>query len=206
MKKMKMLNQMMFGCLFVASTLTVSPALANIVSNPGFENGSAGWTFLGFEVDPFYANSGTNSAGTGCVGHECVSTRGTGAFISQALSTVAGQNYNLSFFVGENAGPTSEFSVFFNGVQVADVLNPANYSLSEDGSTFIQFSFSNLLATTSSTLLEIHGRQDPAGIYFDDVSVTASGGRPSNVPEPAPLALLGVGLVGFIAARRKATK
>jgi len=134
-------------------------------------------------------------AWTGCVGHECVDTQAAGAYISQALATTAGRLYNLSFTAAENGGDPSEMTIFWNGALVTDVLNPAN-STAPNGVTF---TFNGLLATSTSTVLELHGRQDPAYLAFDNVSVTAA------VPEPQSYAMLfaGLALMGFMARRRK---
>jgi PEP-CTERM motif len=173
-------------------------ASANIVSDPGFESGAGPWTFVGFGISSA-AHTGTQSAETPCVGHACVSTLNAGSYIDQSLATTAGQTYDLSFFVAENAGPNSEFSVFWNGTQIADVLNPANNSLPG----WVEYSYSGLLATGSSTDLQVHGRQDPAEIFFDDFSVTPT--ISSAVPEPSTWAMMILGFagVGFMAYRRK---
>jgi hypothetical protein len=185
----------------LAALIFLWPAVAsaNIVLNPGFESGQADWTFQGFTIAPNVANTGTASAQTPCVGHACVSTLNSGAYIDQSLATAAGQTYNLSFFVAENAGPPSEFSVFWNGNQIADVLNPANNSLPG----WVEYSYSGLLATGNSTDLQVHGRQDPSLIYFDDFSVNPT--ISSAVPEPSTWAMmiLGFGGIGFMAYRRK---
>jgi PEP-CTERM motif len=177
-------------------------AMANIIADPGFELNNGSWFASNFSIGNVGArHTGTNAAETPCVGHTCVTTQGAGAFIRQTLTTVAAQTYNLSFWVGENAGPNSELSVFWNGAQVADILNPANNTIPPGGAAFVQFSFPNLLATGGSTVLEVHGRQDPATIFFDDFSVEAVG--VAAVPEPVSLALLGLGLAGLGWSRRK---
>lgn len=189
------------SCLAAALTLcAASSAMAqNIVQNSGFENGLTDWTVDGFTpsygLAP-YTHTGTGAAVSGCGGHSCVSTQGRTAYIAQTLNTVAGSSYNLSLWVGENGGPNSEMAIYWNGTLVADVLNPANNTLPGQ---WIQFNYKNLVASGNSTVLEIHGRQDPAGIYFDDISVTAA------VPEPESFAMLiaGLGLLGFSAKRRK---
>ncbi len=185
--------------LATMAALGMGAAHANIVTNGDFENGTTGWSMT-MGLGNSWGVGASTAALTGCVGHACVSTLGSGAFFQQNLATTAGQTYNLSFFVGENAGATSELSVFWNGSLIADILNPANNTLDFNTNPgMIEFTFNNLLATGSSTSLEIHGRQDPAGISFDNVSVVAA----NNVPEPASLALVGLGLAGLGAARRR---
>jgi len=122
-------------------------ACANIVENPGFESGTLGaWSFVDFALTSAVAHTGTYSAYTGCYGSSCVSTLNSGAYIQQSLSTTAGQTYDLSFFLSENGGPPSAFSVFWNGAQIADVINPANNSLPG----WVEYSYSGLLATGTS--------------------------------------------------------
>lgn len=193
----------------VAMTLTVFTSTAcadNIVRNPGFEEGSDYWFTPGFGVMSFdgwnYSHSGNASAGTGCVSHGCMDLY-EGAYLQQLLNTQPGQTYTLTFWVAENGGATSEMAVYWGGNLIADVLNPANNTCgySEDSyCNFVQFTFTGLLAASESTLLQINGRQDPAGIYFDDFSVSSGS---TATPEPASLALIGSGLLGMIVAFRR---
>lgn len=176
-------------------------AQANIVTNGNFENGTAGWNMQGFGIYETWGVGGSKAVVTGCISHNCVSTLGHGAFFKQMLNTTAGKSYNLSFFVGESGYPTSEMSIFWNGSLVADILNPANLTIDFlTNKSMIKFSFNNLLASGNTTALEIHGRQDPAGISFDEISVVAS---TNDVPEPASIALMGIAIAGLGVARRK---
>ena len=171
-------------------------ASANIVADPGFELNNGSWSTVDFAIIttpssndvPSYANSGLNSMATGCPNHGCVATIDQDAYFQQTLATTAGQTYELSFFVGESEGPPSEFSVFWNGnpIPIADVVNPANATFP---GPFVMFDYSGLLATGDSTVLQIHGVQDPGHIYFDDISVSA-------VPEPSTWAMMLLGFAG----------
>jgi hypothetical protein len=129
---------------------------------------------------------------TGCIGSGCVSTLNAGAFYDVSLATTPGQAYDVSFAVVSNGPPISEFTVFFNGSLVDDVLNPA----------LTTFTISDLVATGTSTDLQIHGRQDPSFITFANLSVTTA---VAAVPEPSTWAMMILGFcgLGFMAYRKK---
>lgn len=197
------LNTMMLSCALALCSGTAA-ASVNLVVNGSFEQGSTGWTTRGMSINqpgPGWEHSGVYAASTSCTAHDCVSTAANGAYFGQTIATTPGTSYDLSFWVGENNGPTSEFSVFWNGVMIADVVNPANYTLPNKG--MVQFSFTDLPATGARTTFEIHGRQQPGVIAFDDVSVMSAAASVIPVPEPASMALLGLGAAALAATRRR---
>lgn len=191
----------------VMSMLALPAGAANIVQNPGFEQGSAYWTTAHFLVgnDPLWAHTGPGMVRTNCGTIYCLDSLMEGAYISQLLPTIAGAEYDLSFWVRSFKGK-GQYSVFWDGVMVDDIM------LVENG-PMTQTNFSGLTASANATLLEIHGRNNLHFISFDDFSVVSSplaAPRPpapeqvTLISEPAGYALMlaGLALVGLLHRRR----
>lgn len=189
--------------------LAIPAGATNIVRNPGFELGSAYWNAAFFIVgnDPLWAHTDPGMARTTCTGLRCVDSLMEGAYISQLLPTVAGTEYDLSFWIRSFKGK-GEYSVFWDGVLLDDILLAPNGAMSEAA-------FSGLYASANATLLEIHGRNDLHAISFDDFRVVSatladtppalpSSGHVTVIAEPAAFALVlaGLGLVGLFRRRR----
>jgi hypothetical protein len=187
----------------------------NLVVNSSFEDGITGWTLswqpnsMGMFINNTlqqselgYSHSGIMSVITACYEPSCVNTLGQGAFFGQVINTSADATYDLSLWVGEQYGTPSEMTVFWNGELVADILNPAtnNPPVYAGVGKPVQYTFKNLVATSSQTYFEIHGRAYTS-MYFDDISVTEADA--ASVPEPTSIAVLGLGLVGLALARRR---
>lgn len=147
---------------FYLDDVFVSP---NLVQNPGFETGSfTSWTQggnTGFtSVSTVLPHKGTYGARFG--------PTGSLGFLSQNLSTVPGMSYALRFLLANPAGGTgTEFRVSFNGVILIDQTNPPS-----PGPDYIEFVFTGLVATSSTTPLQFGFRHDPGYFYLDDVTVT----------------------------------
>jgi hypothetical protein len=192
--------------------LATSAAASSIVQNGGFTTGDfSGWTVntcgsgcttpAWLLANPFPGTIGgitppgtTSAASTGCTGAGCTNTS-TGDTISQSLTTVASQVYTLTFYY--DPGPhavtgdqVTELDVLWNGSlvsggQLVDV-TPLN--------TWQLYSYT-VTATSTSTVLEFTGRDDPDDLFLSDISVTPQAGP--TVPEPVSLTLIGGGLLGI---------
>jgi hypothetical protein len=193
------LRRIALATCLAAVSLAAYPAAAvtNIVQNPGFEDpdgaasDAAYWTESSvFRSDVAGGHTGVASAATICIGPQAVAI----CTISQTLNTTAGASYDLSFWarntVAFNPGE-QQFAIYWNGVSLGTV--------DFDETRWTKITYSGLIATGSSTTLALGGRNDPGGLYFDDVSVTAA------IPEPGAWALMiaGFGAAGASLRRRR---
>jgi hypothetical protein len=178
-KSLTLLNLLVVTVLCVAFRASAIP-ITNIVNNGGFETGDfTGWTQSntpGTGVGIFAPHSGTYAAFFG--------NSGSLTYLSQDLSTVAGTNYELSFFLqhgGGGSGPAfadgeaifNQLQVFWNGYLIYDQTNLGAFPYTE-------FTF-NLLATDPTTELKFGFRNDTSIFDIDDIAVGLPAG--TAVPE-----------------------
>ena len=142
-----------------------------MIQNGGFESGSGKlsyWMQTGLTNSYTYDYTDDGSI-TGISPHSgtylmTFGQAGSLGYISQTLSTVTNQGYLISLWFNCGGSMPNEFSVSWNGTTLFDQVN-----IGAIGWTNMQFV---VKAAGPSTVLQFGGRNDPAYLGLDDVTVT----------------------------------
>lgn len=212
------------GMLGLMLNITATKAHANLILNPSFESPTLGpggiavvttgntigaWTVLGPSV--LHIEATLSEPGSGISAYNAqdglnaidltgqISVSSTG--VTQTISTVVGQVYDVSFYVGRAGGfsglftaATADFSID-NGITRTSFTNSGFTAGLVDWQPFT----TTFTATSTTTPISFYNRVVTGGNGYtglDNVSVTAS-----SAPEPTTLALLALGGLGVLGKR-----
>jgi hypothetical protein len=144
----------------------------NLVTNGTFDVDLSGWTSTGdVRFTKFSVDQG-NPPGSFQNGN----INSIPATLSQVIATTPGFHYQVSFDFRDLLVRGDAFQVFFGGQEiVSNVLNPGS-------GTFATYTFSGLVASSSTSTLAFVGFDNPGFWYVDNVSV-----HPTSVPGPLPI-------------------
>jgi hypothetical protein len=172
--------------------LSVIPS--SLVQNGGFELGTfADWTTGGNIIGSFvtsdgnFVHAGSYAAKLGPVGAP--------GYLSQILTTIPGDTYQISCWVISDGHNPNFFSISWNGVNILDELN-----ITDTGWTSLQV---QTTTTNTTSVLTLGFQDDPGFLGLDDVAVYDLGANlgtgTGTGPNPTTLqaATLASGMISF---------
>ncbi len=178
-----------FASIFLLAPMTIYAD--QLVTNGGFEIGNlSGWTQLDNST-PYNTEVQMDNPHTGSY-YLNLGPSGSDGLLSQTLSTVAGETYQITFWLASDGQTPNDFSATFGNQTLISQSNLASFDWTE-------FSYT-AAATSDSTVLQFGFRDDPGFLSLDDIGVSSICGDPgstSAAPEPSTWELAGIaGLFG----------
>ncbi len=159
--------------LLVAGSVSAGAAVANLVADPGFENGLTGWTCSAGSgtVVGSPVHSGTSALKATPVGQD-------DAQCTQTISVQPNSQYTLSAYVQGSY-------VYVGATGTGGSSDPSTWTPGNASYGQLSVAFTTGASTTSVTVY-LHGWYGQPTYYADDVSLTGPGGSGSGSPSPTP--------------------
>lgn len=167
-----------------------------------------GWTVVGVDsavVDTAFSQYGINfqaQDGRQWLDLAGVTSNSPTSGVTQDVATIAGESYNLSFWIGS----ATDGQFFFPTIVDLSINGGARVSYTNPTAPTNQLNWLQVvvpyLATSATTNFTFYNGDQTGRNYntaIDNISLT----QVTTVPEPSPVFLLLAGVVGFVVLRRR---
>jgi hypothetical protein len=196
------------GVILLASAAAAGTLVPAAPQTPPDVFSSAGWTLLATTGPVNLTATTFSGVGQAWVYSDSNNVFGAGKldFVYQFSNSLTSTDSNERISAGTFVGYSVD-----SGYVPASGVAPESVTLSANGNVAgFNYFTTNLLQGETSALLvvETNATDYRPGTYSvqDSTTVATAGYEPTSVPEPASLALIGAGLLGFSLLRRRSTK
>jgi len=193
------------------ATTLFSDNFDGLSAQPALNTVPTGWQVVGGParaVDWIYSGGfgiGCRGGAGGCVDLDGSSSQAGYLRTAGTFAFSSGVDYSLTAYLSGNQRRSEIDSLTFGISDGSSALcsTAVSYSAAQSGAPFAQYNcFFTAASSFSGFIFFDHAGGDEVGIILDDVRLE-SRENGTSVPEPATLALLGLGLVGLGIGRRR---